>query len=78
MENLKHKPIPLNPDVAAVIAGFDIHISFNKEPFRSMKSFVFFCFFFDFTGGNKYSDGFLKILKGASYAGREGKLLVID
>ena len=75
LENLKHKPIPLNPDVAAVIAGFDIHISFNKEPFRSMKSFVFF---FYFTGGNKYSDGFLKILKAASYAGREGKLLDID
>lgn len=46
LENLKHKPIPLNPDVAAVIAGFDIHISFNK------------------------------ILKAASYAGREGTIFI--
>ena len=31
LETLKFAPISLNPDVAAVIAGFDINISFNKE-----------------------------------------------
>jgi len=30
LETLKFRPIKLNPDVAAVIAGFDINISFNK------------------------------------------------
>jgi len=30
LETLKFQPIKLNPDVAAVIAGFDINISFNK------------------------------------------------
>jgi len=30
LETLKFAPISLNPDVAAVIAGFDINISFNK------------------------------------------------
>merc|ERR1719312_1170345 len=30
LETLKFAPIKLNPDVAAVIAGFDINISFNK------------------------------------------------
>ena len=30
LETLKFQPLELNPDVAAVIAGFDINISFNK------------------------------------------------
>ena len=30
LETLKHQPHELNPDVSAVIAGFDINISFNK------------------------------------------------
>jgi len=30
LETLKFQPIPLNPDVGAVIAGFDINISFKK------------------------------------------------
>ena len=30
LETLKHQPHELNPDVLAVIAGFDINISFNK------------------------------------------------
>lgn len=30
LETLKFRPISLNPEVAAVIAGFDINISFNK------------------------------------------------
>jgi len=46
LDNLKFKPISLNPDVGAVIAGFDIHISFNK------------------------------ILKAASYAGRDGTVFI--
>jgi len=30
LETLKFQPVPLNPDVRAVIAGFDINISFKK------------------------------------------------
>jgi len=30
LETLKFQPLELNPDVSAVIAGFDINISFNK------------------------------------------------
>lgn len=33
LETLKFQPMPLNKTVGAVIAGFDINISFKKEPF---------------------------------------------